>query len=168
MEYPIKVPPGCPSYIASSVQNQCNGALARAVGALTSATHLEQEAKRALSDECEMLRRATDKLLAGDAVASPESWWLSWGYRTVTGAKENAARLAHFREALARSDFSHVTSGHPVSPHTYHVYVRVDASPSGCHLASSAGHDLPGVEAVLAASGRSTTAGAQRGRRRVG
>jgi hypothetical protein len=81
----------------------------------------------------------------------------------VTEAKRNCAQLAHFRDALARDDISHVTSGHPVSPNVYHVYVRDLKSPSGCHLIASAAHDLPGAEEVLRASGRHTCQGAQRG-----
>ncbi len=159
---PIQIPSGCPSYVWRSVQQQSDGALQRAIDGSTAAKWLESEAQQALSNEADQLRRAFDGEKP-NGVPVDQDWWLKWGYRTLTRAKRDAARLAHFREALTRKDISHVTSGHPCSPNVYHVYAIDPKSPSGCHLVESASHDLPGVEEVLAASGRRTCQGAQRG-----
>lgn len=161
-EYPLNMPTGCPSYVARSVQEQCTGAVRRALEG-HSAEQLRNEFVRAISDEARTMRAAIDGMLANGIGEDHRGWWIRWGYRTVTEARSNAWRLAEFRDALARDDLSHVTSGHSVSPHTYHVYRRDQGSPSGCLLVASAGHDLPGVDIVLARSGRHTVQGAQRG-----
>jgi hypothetical protein len=157
--YPITKPDGCPSNVTRSVQEQCDAALRDALAG-TRTEHLDSAARNAARDELYCLRRIVDGL-----PTYSDTWWIKWGFRTVTKAKEDAAHLAEFRDALAREDVSHVTHGHPVDPHTYNVYARDPKSPSGCHLIASASHYLPGVDQVLAASGRQTYAGGQRGNR---
>ena len=154
--YPIVPPADCPDYVVRSVQDQCNHPLRRALGGAELA-ELELGLRLKLRDELETMRAAFDGRATSTAI------WLKWGLRTVTRAHEDAIMLVKFREALARDDFSHVTSGHSVNPNTYHVYRRDSSSPSGCFLVASAGHDLPYVDTILAASKHRTCQGAQRG-----
>jgi hypothetical protein len=166
--YPIAPPPEAPSYVVESVQNQCNSALRSALRG-DKLEYIEAEAAKQARSEAHVLRQALDSLLLGGDNSGPngvrvaQDWWLRWGYRTVVRALEDAAQLARFRDALARGDFSHVTSGHSVSPNSYHVYAADPASPSGCHHVASAPHTLPGAEQVLAESKHGTCQGAQRG-----
>lgn len=157
--YPVSnVPAGAPSYVVDSVKAQCNSALNQAL--TVKAEYIVGARNRAQCDELESLRRKLDGVKT-----HTDPFWFSWGFRTVTKAWEDAAQLALFREALARKDISHVTSGHPSFPgrYNYMVYVVNHSSPSGCHLLQSAAHDLPGVDIVLQASGRRTCQGGQRG-----
>ena len=165
--YPIAPPPEAPSYVVESVQKQCNAALRSALRG-DKLEYIEAEAAKAARSESHTLRQALDSLLLGkdgrsNGVRVAQDWWLRWGYRTVVQALEDATQLARFRDALARADFSHVTSGHSVSPSSYHVYATDPASPSGCHHVASAPHKLPGAEHVLAESEHGTCHGGQRG-----
>lgn len=151
--YPINPPAGIPEYVISSVQAQCNQALGRAFG-----------------DTSDMIRNIKDQKIQQELWALREHLagrmksddpWLTWGHRTVSQAWQNAETLAYFRESLSRDDFSHVTSGHSVSPNSYHAY-RIDReSPSGCVLVASASKSLPGISEVM--NGHIACAGGERG-----
>lgn len=159
--YPLQnVPASAPYYVVDSVRAQCNSALIQ--GLTVKADFVVGTRDQKYRDELYSMRTAYDRAARGEQPLSLPDWYL-WGFRTVTKAWEDAAQLARFREALAREDISHVTSGHPCSPHSYGIYVVDSASPSGCHLLWSAAHDLPGVDIVLRASGRHTCQGGQRG-----
>ena len=161
--YPITVPAGCPSYVSNSVQARCDQALGQGLGSVHSPLAcVEAQYRQHIEEEVHMLRRAVDGEKP-NGVPVAEDWWLRWGMRTVAKAWSDSAQLAAFREALTSPDYSHMTTGHPVSPDSYHVYRRDPSSPTGCQHVASAGHDLPGVEEVLQASGRSSCQGAQRG-----
>lgn len=151
--YPINPPEEIPSYVTSSVQAQCDQALANAFGNTSKMVRNIKDQK--ISEELYGLYRC----VAGDI--SRTDPWVSWGRRTVSQAWRDAETLAHFRESLVREDFSHVTSGHPVSLSAYHVYRRDNSSPSGCVLIASAGKDLPGIAEVM--KERRTCAGGERG-----
>ena len=157
--YPIHAPAGAPSYVVGSVQQACDRALREALTGV-SLEGIARAARTRAEEELETCRRALDgKNPSG--LPYEEDWWLRWGYRTITRAWRDAEQLARFRDALARADVSHVTSGHPVMPNSYHVYAVDRTSPSGCLLIVSADHDLPGISSVL--GGRSTAQGGARG-----
>jgi hypothetical protein len=157
VKYPIAIPAGVPDYVSDRVQACCDAALQAALAGEAIAG-IERTTRMHERQELDAMRAAYD----GNR-PSAEAWY-SWGHRTITGAWRDAETLARFRDALASDDLSHVTEGHPVMPHAYHAYRR-DKGPSGCWLAASAGHDLPGVAEILKTSGRVTSAGAERGSR---
>ena len=87
--------------------------------------------------------------------------WIKWGYRIIVLAWKDAEAVASVRDALAAEDFSHMTSGHPVSPNCYHVYRRDAKSPSQCVLVASCGKGTPGIDQVI--KGHSACVGGERG-----
>jgi hypothetical protein len=161
VKYPISPPGGIPSYVTESVQQQCDRALASVFSGET-VERLRESYVRELESEVKSMRLAyAGSMTPGNGSSSTP--WISWGYRTVTEALRHALTLAEFRDALASPRFSHVTHGHPVSPHAFHVYGQDISSPSGCKLVCSIGMDSPGAREILAASRHGTIAGGERG-----
>lgn len=80
--------------------------------------------------------------------------------REAAPEEDELAQL--FADLLAAPDFSHVTSGHPVSPDRYHVYQRDADSPTKCLHAYSFRKNERHA-AILRAAGRGTCSGGQRG-----